>query len=97
MSFTDQKPRIATEEKCKASWCGGKNGKYFHCYLCGHKFKPGDYWRWIYTNSTPGASGNPMVCKKCDTPDAVEVWKSRIRDVKVGTHRSAARLFGEER
>lgn len=76
MSFTDQKPWIVTPEDCAADWGGGKGGKHFRCHMCGHKFEPGDTARWQYTNSTPGASGNPLVCVKCDGPDVVERWKA---------------------
>lgn len=66
MSFTDGKPRRATEHDLKARWSGGKPGDFFRCCLCGYKFQLGDYWRWQYTNDTSGAGGNPMVCEKCD-------------------------------
>ncbi len=78
MSFTNQTPFIATEAHCRAAWAGGKNGKYFRCYLCGHKFATGDVVRWQYTNDTPGASGNPMVCQACDgtKEEIVAKWKA---------------------
>ena len=77
MSFTDQKPRIATKEDCKAQWSGGENGKYFRCALCGHKFVIGDYWRFVYTNDIPAAAGNPLVCEKCDGTKEEIVTKMR--------------------
>jgi len=61
MMWTNRKPWIATEDDCKRPWNGGKNGKYFRCALCGHKFKPGDTVRWEMTNM-----GNPFICKACD-------------------------------
>lgn len=72
MSFTDQKPRIATEEDIKAPWSGGEQGKYFRCKLCRHHFQAGDYYRWIYM----GKEGymNIIVCRACDTPDVKEKW-----------------------
>lgn len=66
MSFTDGKPFIATQEDCQKRWGGGKPGELFRCCFCGHKFVPGDTVRWQYTNDTPGAGGNPFVCKDCD-------------------------------
>ena len=66
MSFTNQLPFVVTEKDCKKSWAGGRDGVYFRCALCGHKFAPGDTARWVFTNDTPGAHGNPMVCVKCD-------------------------------
>lgn len=80
--FTNGKPRIATKEDCKAPWGGGENGKYFRCFFCGYKFKPGDYWRWQYTNDIKGAGGNPIVCEKCD--DGPELtrkkWKKKCEE-----------------
>ena len=67
MSFTDGNPWVATKEDCAANWMGGEDGEYFRCALCGHRFEPGDYVRWVHTNATPGPSnGNPLVCKDCD-------------------------------
>jgi len=77
VNFTDGKPRYATEDDLKACWSGGKPGECFRCDLCGHKFKLGDYWRWQYTNDTPGASGNPKVCEKCDGTKASIVAKQK--------------------
>lgn len=69
MSWTDQKPRVATEEDIKAPWSGQKNGKYFRCKLCGHKFQVGDYWRFVFHNY-----GNIIVCQDCDKDDPVIKW-----------------------
>ena len=69
MSFTDQKPKIVTEEDVKAPWSGGKNGKYFRCKLCGHKFQVGDYYRFIFHNF-----GNIIVCQNCDKDDPAQKW-----------------------
>lgn len=81
-SFTDGKPRIATQEDLQANWGGGRSGEYFRCCLCGYRFKEGDYWRWQYTNDIPGAGGNPLVCKKCDGPDVIEKWKQMHKEAK---------------
>ena len=71
MSFTDQLPRVATESDTKAPWNGGKDGKYFRCYLCGHKFVVGDYWRWVAHRY-----GNILVCKEYDQ-DPAQKWTER--------------------
>lgn len=64
-NLLDGKPKPATEEQCKAAWGGGKNGKWFRCFLCGHKFKVGDIWRFV-----PGGKWcNFLVCEKCDGPN----------------------------
>ena len=83
-SFTNQEARIATEKDCKASWSGQPNGRRFRCGLCGYKFKPGDYYRWQYTNDMPGAWGNPLVCKACDKgPEGVrKAWKKLHNEYK---------------
>ena len=71
--------QVADEKTCKALWSGGKNGKYFRCAFCGHRFKPGDKWRCQYTNDTNGAGGNPLVCEDCNLPkeELIEVWKAK--------------------
>ena len=65
MSFTDQKPRLATKEECEAPWSGYKDGRYFRCHLCGHRFQEGDQWRWVRGIRML----NFKVCGKCDTGD----------------------------
>ena len=80
--FTDQKPKIATKKDCEMEWSGGKNGKYFRCYMCGYKFVEGDYWRWVYTNDIPDAGGNPLVCKECDGPDVRERWRTHKKELR---------------
>jgi hypothetical protein len=71
--LTDGKLRVATEQNCQAAWGGTPGGERFRCYLCGHRFKPGDKWRFVYLNSTPGYNlGNALACEKCDCPDIVE-------------------------
>ena len=77
-SFTDQKARRVTQTDIDGRWGGGRPGEYFRCGFCGYKFKLGDSWRWIYTNDTSGAGGNPNVCEKCDdTKDnLIKKWKA---------------------
>lgn len=85
MSFTDQKPFTVTANQLKLNWAGGKDGKYFRCGLCGHKFKEGDYARWIFTNDIPNCGGNPFVCYDCDSIDVKDKWKDHCaawKDVK---------------
>ena len=83
MSFTDQKPRRATEEDLKARWNGNGPGEDFRCYLCGHKFKVGDIWRWVYgdcKNFKDPVSGktwgvcNFKICESCDGDDVLDRW-----------------------
>lgn len=70
MSFIDQMPRVATAEECQMNWGGAKKGERFRCYLCGHRFKPGDGWRWVYD----GTHINFLTCSACDGPDVKERW-----------------------
>ena len=77
-SFLHGDPQIASEDHLKARWSCGKPGERFRCAFCGYKFKLGDTWRCQYTNSTPGASGNPLVCVTCDLPpeQLIAKWKA---------------------
>ena len=82
--FTDQKRRVATEADCAASWGGVKNGVRFRCYLCGHRFVPGDGWRWVYSaGQSQEIEGkrfgvvNPMTCDSCDGDDVLDRWVKR--------------------
>lgn len=68
--FTDQKPRIATQEDLDAPWSGYRR-KYFRCRLCGYNFKVGDYWRWVHMTHLP----NIVVCRDCDHGDLEATWK----------------------
>ncbi len=80
MSFTDQKPRIATAEECTLSWGGAPNGERFRCMLCGHRFQPGDQWRWVYSGDTV----NVTVCEKCDgeNADVIARWKAHVAEAR---------------
>ena len=86
MSFTDETEQIATEHDCKLPWMGGAKGKYFRCALCGHKFEPGDKWRFVFTNNLPGASGNPLVCETCygSATEARAKWQAKCAEWNSG-------------
>lgn len=58
--------QIATEETCSLPWNCGEKGIYFRCHLCGHKFIPGDQWRFIFGKNK---CMNILVCKDCDGSD----------------------------
>ncbi len=80
-SFTNGKPRVATAEDLKRPWGGVRDGSRFRCYLCGHRFKVGDTYRWQFTNSiNDAASGNPFVCESCDGPDVIARWTAHCAD-----------------
>lgn len=79
-SFTDQKQRIATEEDLVARWSFGKPGEKFRCYLCGHKFKIGDKWRWVYSASK--GLCNFITCEKCDGIDVLDRWVELNKMIK---------------
>jgi hypothetical protein len=84
MSFTDGKQRVATEEECSLRWLGGAKGKHFRCFFCGHCFKVGDKWRFVFTNDVPGAGGNPLVCENCDdsNENLREKWKAMWQEYR---------------
>lgn len=67
--------KTATEKDCHMRWLCGRDGKYFRCAFCGHKFVPGDLYRIVYTNDMKGAYGNPIVCEKCDGEDVRDRWR----------------------
>ena len=69
-NFTDQTQRVATETECGFAWSGVKNGGRFRCYLCGHKFKSGDKWRWVYAGHMKVV--NFFTCGKCDGDDVID-------------------------
>ena len=78
----------ATPEQCKLPWSGGKDGKWFRCYFCGHKFAAGDEFRWIFTNDGSSAGGNPFTCRKCFEENGgvdglKRLWKNINEVVKV--------------
>jgi hypothetical protein len=72
MSFADQKRHVATGEDCKRPWSGGKNGKWFKCYMCGHKFTAGDGYRFVFFPKVV----NFMVCDVCDGDDVTERFQA---------------------
>jgi len=77
MSFTDQKPHIATEYAVK-KW--GGDGVRFRCYFCGIKFNEGDQLRFLFgkrdftlPDGTEHGTPNFIMCKECDTEDNEEM------------------------
>jgi hypothetical protein len=82
MSFVDQKQHTATDTDVHGNWVGGIDGKYFRCYLCGHKFKVGDKYRWIMSNRQ--GMGNILVCDSCDTgwnTGIIDKWEQMHKDM----------------
>ena len=72
-SFTNQRPRIATAEDLAAKWNGRTAHAAFRCRLCGHRFRVGDKWRWVYANFSGSEVhfGNFFVCQQCDEPNVL--------------------------
>jgi hypothetical protein len=63
---TWDKISLATEKQInETKWNGTKPGNY-KCYLCGYKFKIGEYVRHIYCNGFANSHGNIWVCFDCD-------------------------------
>lgn len=58
MSFTDQKPFVATKDDTPQKW-----GGCFHCGICGKEFIPGSVVRWVYGARV---STNFFTCVNCD-------------------------------
>ena len=87
MSFTDQNRRVATDEECHRQWGGEPDGKRFRCGLCGHRFKAGDGWRWVYgdgrgfeTDGKKWGVTNFLTCDSCDGEDILDRWIERHRE-----------------
>ncbi len=82
--FTDGKPWTVSEDDVHVPWGCGKDGKFFRCGFCGHRFVAGDTARWVYTNDIPEACGNPLVCAGCDAPreELVERWKAMWEETR---------------
>ncbi len=78
-NFFSEELKIADEKTAKAMWLGRENGIYFRCGFCGFKLNVGDKYRLIYTNDISGASGNPIVCEKCNdsTENLRQKWKKK--------------------
>jgi hypothetical protein len=72
LSFTDGKPREVTAEDLKLKWSGSTEN--FRCRLCGHRFKVGDVFRWVFANfaESPSRHGNFLVCVSCDGTDVLK-------------------------
>ena len=72
----DGKPRIATEKDLNLPF-----RKKFQCNLCGHKFKVGDQWRFIYANAEgSNGSGNFTVCSGCDGDDVLTRGRDSFKE-----------------
>lgn len=74
--FLDQQPHVATTEECLFPWSGGKDGKHFRCYLCGHRFVPGDTYRFLFNSQQ--SPPHLLVCDKCDGGDVL----ARFREMR---------------
>lgn len=70
--FTNGKRRVVTEDDLRSRW--GLNSDKLRCYMCGHEFALGEYWRWQYMNDTSPSYGNFNVCDACDGPDVKDRW-----------------------
>jgi hypothetical protein len=79
--FTNGRLRIATEDDVQTNWGSHGIGRAFRCCLCGHKFKVGDVWRWVYTNSSylKGVKGNAFICQGCDMSDEAIIQALHVR------------------
>lgn len=77
---------VATEKHCKGVWGADEPGVRFRCYLCGHKFLPGDVFLWLYTNDGE-APGNPLFCLGCDYKNKGRLKEAWFRHYQEGNRR----------
>lgn len=94
-------PWVVTERQMKLEWGGGGPAEYFRCAWCGHRFKPGDIARCIYTNGgvgivdgvatpephdlTAGIGGNPFCCDHCYGPRPELLARLRTMRAEIDT------------
>jgi len=71
-------PGCVPNKRARSPGSSDRDKPVFRCFLCGHRFVPGDVVRWQFTNDIPGAAGNPLVCKACDgtKDEVVAKWKA---------------------
>lgn len=74
------RPTVVTEEHCRMPWGGGRNGKWFRCYMCGHKLVPGDIVRWVLVRG--GKASNLIVCESCDGEDVIDRWVAMTKEAR---------------
>lgn len=89
-SFTNQQPRLVTDKDLPGNWGGHKDGRKFHCNLCGYKFKLGDYWRFNLSTDTYSSF---FVCEECDHGDAIQKWKDINDQIKKLIHIAGIELY----
>ena len=84
-NFTRERSMRVTAADPKKRW-----GSPFRCQLCGHKFKAGDFARWIFANfkGSPYRGGNFFACGDCWHGDDAEILEQAgaIREGSKATH-----------
>lgn len=75
-------PQRVEKKDLTLPWSGYRDGRRFRCGLCGHRFKEGDYIRFLFTNKEGLPGGNPFTCEACDGPDVLERWKQHWENYK---------------
>lgn len=87
-----------TDEKTVArNWSGSPNGLRFRCKVCGHRFKVGDRYRFVYANGvgSPTKTGNFAVCEACNDTD--EVLLDRMAEIEEEGYRRFWWLVEDDR
>jgi hypothetical protein len=79
--------KVVNAKTRNCNWNGMSAGKLFFCAFCGHDFEVGDEFRAIYTNDMPGASGNPLCCRRCfdahgEVDGVRKVWAALCAEYK---------------
>ena len=77
--WTSQEPQVANEHHLSLRWGGFGPGERFRCYLCGHRFMLGDYWRFVFGID----SRNFMTCRECDGPDVHQRFKALNEELRM--------------
>lgn len=92
MSVFDDNPHTVTEDDMHLHWAGERDARAFRCYLCGHRFAPGDECTWYLMSNIL----NPIVCvtkiidgervQGCDGPDVCDRWRAHYEDGMLRFH-----------
>ncbi len=72
--------QIATQEHLDMQWGVRPKGKGFRCYLCGHKFKLGDKWRFDIPKGRARCP-NFFVCTDCDGDDVIDRFEAHVKNL----------------
>lgn len=69
----------ATEQHIQTKWAVISTDGRFKCVLCGHVFKSGHLFRFVYMNGESPSPGNFIVCDECGMPGSAQDMANDVR------------------